>query len=60
MVSNLPLGADRTSVDLVRHTCPLCGEVWKVYMHYELGGWFYFKDSDGDCPNGCPAEPEFD
>lgn len=27
-------------------------------MFFDLGGWFYQKDEEGYCPNGCEADPE--
>jgi len=44
----------------VRHKCPECGEVWWATMFFDLGGWFYQKDEEGYCPNGCEVDPELD
>jgi hypothetical protein len=48
--SNLPpgeTGGGRT--EEILHRCKN-GHEAKIPMHYELGGWFYFKESDGECP----------
>lgn len=50
MSSNLPpgeTGGGRT--EEISHRCKNNHEA-KIPMHYELGGWFYVKDEDGECP----------
>jgi hypothetical protein len=35
--------------------CPKCGAVWreKGFYDYDLGGWVYEDNLQGECPNDC-------